>query len=1232
MSLKRWLAAGSLAAAALVAGMASAACGPAAVCTSADLPAGCCIGNTCTLDGTISLTGPTCDLNFGARNVTLTGTLNVGTQTLTIEAGSFRINGGLLDAHGTAGNPGGNLTITTTGGGSIGYALMLDGGGATGINLTGFGRGGGSLRVDADGPVTIAGGRIDASGAEATAGGGSIQIESTAGALTVGAPILADSQIAGFGGFVSLKSAADLTVTSSGTVSALGGSDSGSISLDAGGALLVSAAASVGANGLNGSANTGGDVSITGGSVRVEGTIEASGGGDATRDSGGDGGTIYIETRTGPLVLTRAAQGLTADGAGGADGGEIALVTDSPTNGDLRIETVVSAQGFGGLQGRSGGGGTVEVDAAANFVMVRSINVSGIGGATGLVDLSAQRDLTVNASIVGSDPAGGGSLTVASHHDVVFADVGSGHNVRMNATTNGSGGEIQASAGNDLRIVGFQFDVSAEGLHEGGQISADAGRNLSVDQNALLNANSQNAEGGHIDLTAGFPDLAGNLQIDGDLTAKGHAIAQALLPASVTLAGCQVTISNRGLVDSTGDLGTFNRIIARTAITVAGSVLAAQSNIAVYPSSGPVPAPTGPVSPAFTLAPAPVCTGAGIPAGCLMPCPECGNGGAFEFPEQCDPPGCGTNCDIHCRLLVPAGCDDGRSCTDDTCDATFGCVNEPMADGRSCNDGNPCTTNDTCRTGFCDGGPAPDCDDGNVCTRDSCVPASGGCIHPPVTCTADPNLCLTAPMCDAPGGCHPGPPMVCPPGEVCNPATGVCGPKMCPNGAADCNDGNPCTADTCSSPGALCNSAPISGVTAGCGDTNPCNGTETCTAGVCTPGAPPTCDDSNVCTVDTCDAVVGCRHTPIPGCCRDRTECPGFNDCTVCMTDNTCGSRPNCCVGDPDCEDSNVCTADSCNPGTHLCNHAAVAGDCGDACQPGTCQGGSCALGQRLTCPPDPDACHPYRCDPVAGCVNPFVEGCCRNDGDCADGNNCTDDVCTEGHQCTNNPKFLGCTPCTTDLDCDPLGACAGKQCGAGGVCVAVTPPECDNRRPSFRGLCVLDPAGAPSCQYQCLLNGACDDANACNGVETCSGGACHAGTAPDCDDHDGCTDDACDPATGCTHVARTGYAAARCVLDGMDAALNAAGLTDIAPSLRIRVAGLLGKVRAKLSAAESAGQGKRALKPLKAAGKQLKSIGKVVRAALHKRKIYPGLAQKLLDAVDGSGRAVDTLKTSITP
>jgi predicted acyltransferase (DUF342 family) len=48
-----------------------------------------------------------------------------------------------------------------------------------------------------------------------------------------------------------------------------------------------------------------------------------------------------------------------------------------------------------------------------------------------------------------------------------------------------------------------------------------------------------------------------------------------------------------------------------------------------------------------------------------------------------------------------------------------------------------------------------------------------------------------------------------------------------------------------------------------------------------------------------------------------------------------------------------------------------------------------------------------------------------------------------------------------------------------------------------------------------------CDDRNACTGADTCAAGIC-GGTPLRCDDGNVCTDDSCDPTTGCLHTGNT--------------------------------------------------------------------------------------------------------------
>jgi hypothetical protein len=75
-----------------------------------------------------------------------------------------------------------------------------------------------------------------------------------------------------------------------------------------------------------------------------------------------------------------------------------------------------------------------------------------------------------------------------------------------------------------------------------------------------------------------------------------------------------------------------------------------------------------------------------------------------------------------------------------TCDPATGvCSNAVKADGTACDDGNACTQSDTCSSGTCVAGAAPNCDDSNPCTNDSCD-SEVGCVNAPNgVCTDDPK-------------------------------------------------------------------------------------------------------------------------------------------------------------------------------------------------------------------------------------------------------------------------------------------------------------------------------------------------------------------------------------------------------------------------------------------------------------------------------------------------------------
>ncbi len=206
-----------------------------------------------------------------------------------------------------------------------------------------------------------------------------------------------------------------------------------------------------------------------------------------------------------------------------------------------------------------------------------------------------------------------------------------------------------------------------------------------------------------------------------------------------------------------------------------------------------------------------------------------------------------------CVSGTALNCDDGNVCTDDSCDAIAGCQNV-NDDTNTCDDGEPCTSDDVCSAGTCAGTPGPDCcqidsdcDDGNVCTDDQC----GGGV-----CTAVAN----AAACDDGNTCTDGD--VCSQ-EVCS-GTAVSG---CCNSDADCDDGDAGTLDTCEA-----NICIISVI-------DPCL-------------ADSDCNDGDVCTTDSCDSGI-CNLAAIDGCCHADADCDDADECTddVCM-DNVCDNTP----------------------------------------------------------------------------------------------------------------------------------------------------------------------------------------------------------------------------------------------------------------------------------------------------------------------------------------------------
>ncbi|PKO73671.1 MAG: hypothetical protein CVU23_01480, partial [Betaproteobacteria bacterium HGW-Betaproteobacteria-17] len=130
-----------------------------------------------------------------------------------------------------------------------------------------------------------------------------------------------------------------------------------------------------------------------------------------------------------------------------------------------------------------------------------------------------------------------------------------------------------------------------------------------------------------------------------------------------------------------------------------------------------------------------------------------------------------------CKPTLVVSCNDANPCTADRCDAVAGCLHDAVADGTACEDGNGCTTEDTCSGGVC-GGSEHDCAPPAECELPgTCNPATGLCGYPYV------EGCVVC------GGDKTAPVITCPAA-----VTGV----ECVAGGATAELGEPTARDVCS--------------------------------------------------------------------------------------------------------------------------------------------------------------------------------------------------------------------------------------------------------------------------------------------------------------------------------------------------------------------------------------------------------------------------------------------------
>ncbi len=518
-------------------------------------------------------------------------------------------------------------------------------------------------------------------------------------------------------------------------------------------------------------------------------------------------------------------------------------------------------------------------------------------------------------------------------------------------------------------------------------------------------------------------------------------------------------------------------------------------------------------------------------------------------------------CTLDPSTVITCDTSADTTCKSNQCDAVTGlCYLWPSNEGGTCDDGDACTTNDSCFNGQC------------LATDDICE------CHFSSDCPQDGDLCNGELFCDTRLPIHKcvtnlSTQIRCSSGNntpcqtnTCQPATGAC--VMVPQ-PGSCDDGDRCTIDDMCSAG-VCNGTPDIGPGKTCGcksssdcalqeDNNLCNGTLYCDRKTDTclvnPTTIVTCPDvnNNACRLNTCDPTDGvCAMSNLVRSCDDNNPCTINDTCVAgsCAGTLDVGGAASVC----ECQQTSDCAA---LEDGNLCNGTLYCDKLRNICvlNPATVieQGGQCAsntdcadfekcagaingvndttgvsvlrLGICTGCPTSANTeCSISSCNPQTGACG-F--------GALANGSVCTGDgdVCTINDQCTAGS-------CTGTADIGPNGTCACRtnaDCiDDGDLCNGT--PYCELSDHS----CRVNPATIVSCpsvnDTMCSVNRcdpltgtcsmldepntkSCSDGHPCTVGDSCSAGLCAPG--PDtcaCRVEADCPDDAnlCNGSTYC--------------------------------------------------------------------------------------------------------------------